>query len=308
MMPSVGDKPLRQDEVWGKGGAIFVGWQSSSERAESRTAVTHHYAAVAYQTGGRSQVEQNGRWTLREGDVFLVPAGQPHRHLGSKDAAFWGVGFCVSCFASEDAGDLLEPFERVRAGASAVIPIPKDRRPFVERLILELKAQTESGAGSRSVQRSLLTLILHEVRSAARWEDAPPGPSGVVADALRFIERNCLRKLTLAEVARAVGRSPAYVTTAISQATGRSVVEWITSGRLAEARRLLLHSDERVDIVAERVGYADATHFIRMFRRAHGITPAAWRASRAEAARSLATAAADEPPVSRAGPARRARR
>jgi AraC-like DNA-binding protein len=47
----------------------------------------------------------------------------------------------------------------------------------------------------------------------------------------------------------------------------------------AEARRLLLHGDERVDVVAERVGYADATHFIRMFRREHGVTPAAWRAA-----------------------------
>ncbi len=30
-------------------------------------------------------------------------------------------------------------------------------------------------------------------------------------------------------------------------------------------------------IVAERVGYADPTHFIRLFRRHHGATPAAWR-------------------------------
>jgi len=58
-------------------------------------------------------------------------------------------------------------------------------------------------------------------------------------------------------------------------------VQWIVSGRMAEARRLLLHSDEMVDVVAERVGYADATHFIRMFRREHGATPAAWRAAQA---------------------------
>jgi AraC-like DNA-binding protein len=38
-----------------------------------------------------------------------------------------------------------------------------------------------------------------------------------------------------------------------------------------------LHSGERIDIIAERVGYADPTHFIRMFRREHGTTPAAWR-------------------------------
>jgi AraC-like DNA-binding protein len=34
-----------------------------------------------------------------------------------------------------------------------------------------------------------------------------------------------------------------------------------------------------IDIIAERVGYADSTHFIRMFRREHDATPAAWRAA-----------------------------
>ena len=61
-------------------------------------------------------------------------------------------------------------------------------------------------------------------------------------------------------------------------ATGKSVVQWIVSGRMAEARRLLLQTDEMIDVIAERVGYADPTHFIRMFRREHGATPAAWRA------------------------------
>ena len=54
---------------------------------------------------------------------------------------------------------------------------------------------------------------------------------------------------------------------------------------MAEARRLLLHSDEMIDVIAERVGYADATHFIRMFRREHGATPAAWRTLQARTVR-----------------------
>ena len=99
----------------------------------------------------------------------------------------------------------------------------------------------------------------------------------MVVDALRYIEKKCLGPLTLQEVAAAVHRTPAYVTTALKQATGRTAVQWIVSGRMAEARRLLLHSDEHVDVIAERVGYADATHFIRMFRREHGETPASWR-------------------------------
>jgi AraC family transcriptional regulator, transcriptional activator of pobA len=35
-----------------------------------------------------------------------------------------------------------------------------------------------------------------------------------------------------------------------------------------------------VEVIAERVGYADSTHFIRLFRRQHGVTPTAWRTQR----------------------------
>jgi AraC-like DNA-binding protein len=63
----------------------------------------------------------------------------------------------------------------------------------------------------------------------------------------------------------------------LRRATGRSAVQWIIAGRMAEARRRLLHTDEQVEIIAERVGYADPTHFIRLFRRDHNATPAAWR-------------------------------
>lgn len=201
-------------------------------------------------------MEQRGRWTLEPGDVLIVPAGEPHRLVEAQRPEFWGLGFCVPCFAAEHAGTLLEPFERVRSGGSAVVRIPAERHPFLEQLFQELEAASDpEGRGApHAVQRSLLTLVLNEVQRAARRDADASSPKSVVADSLSFIERNCLRPLTLKEVARAVGRSPAYVTTALTRATGRSAVEWIIVGRMAEARRLLLHSDEMVDVVAERVG------------------------------------------------------
>jgi AraC-like DNA-binding protein len=251
--------------------------------AAAHAPVTHSYAALGFYLGGDARVELNGAWKLGRGDVLLVPAGEPHRMIETRSPEYWGLAFCVPCFAAEASSALLEPFERVREGAGAVVHIPKERHEFLESLFRELEEagrEDRVGGGLDAVQTSLLTLILAEVERASRA--APPiraGQSGVVAESLRFIERNCLRSLTLREVAAAVGKSPAYVTTALTRATGRSAVEWIVSGRMAEARRLLLHSDEMVDVIAERVGYADATHFIRMFRRQHGVTPAAWRAA-----------------------------
>ena len=226
--------------------------------------------------------------------MLLVPAGQPHRTIELERTEYWGLAFSVPTFASGGDASLLDPFERVRGGAAPVVSIPHARQAHLEELFRELSGvDRPPWPALDAVRRSLLTLILAEVGRAARSDDAPDtGGGGVVADALRFIERNCLGKLTVEDVARAVGRSATHVTAALTRATGRSAGKWILHGRMGEARRLLLHSDEPVDSIAERVGYADATHFIRMFRREQGATPAAWRAARrrqsAEEARSSA--------------------
>jgi AraC-like DNA-binding protein len=276
----------------GDGWPVVASRATLADRAApSATPVTHSYAAVAFYTGGRARVEQNGEWNLGEGDALLVPAGEPHRMLEMRRSEYWGLAFCVPCFAADGSATLLEPLERVRDGASAVVHVPSTRHAFLEGLFRELQEVGREPRGSSdaldAVQRSLLTLILAEIDRAASATASRQAPGGgVVVESLRFIERNCLRRLTLNEVAAAVGRSPTYVTAALTQATGRSAGDWIVGGRMAEARRLLLHSDEMVDVIAERVGYADATHFIRMFRRAHGATPAAWRAAKASAVRS----------------------
>lgn len=223
-------------------------------------------------------MEQHGEWSLREGDVHVIPAGEPHRMLELERSEYWGLALSVPCFSANDT-ELLGTIDCVRDGASAVVRVPTNRHAFLEELFRELSAATHA---SEAVRRSLLTLILAEVDRARGLEAtrSSSGRSGVVVESLRFIEKNCLRKLTLDEIAAAVGRTPAHVTTALKRSTGRTAVEWVTAGRMAEARRRLAHSEERVEVVAERVGYADSTHFIRMFRRTHGATPTAWRASR----------------------------
>lgn len=247
-----------------------------------RAPAVHEHVALAFFTSGRAAVEQGGRFEVREGDVLLVPAGAPHWLSYGRDTAAWGIGFCGTCYAPSELGPLLEPFERARAGGSAVVAIPGDRQEHVARLCRELADETRSDGAARAhgawVQKGLLGLVLAEVARAAPTT-APAESTSVVGAALQFIERHCLSSISLRDVAAAVGRSPSYVTTAVKRATGKTVGEWIIAGRLAEARNRLVYRDERVDEIAERVGYADVTHFIRLFRRAHGVTPAAWRAA-----------------------------
>lgn len=235
--------------------------------------------ALAFVTGGRGVLRQRGELEVGAGDVYLVPAGERHGVVTACALEAWGLGFFPSCYAATELAPLLDPFERVAAGASPVVGIPASRHAHLAGLLTELHRETTAtGPGMPLVHESLLALVLAEVaRAAGSTTPASPRP-GLVGDALRFIERRCLGPLSLRDVAAAVGRSAAHVSTSVRRATGWSVTEWITLGRLSQARNRLLHTDERIDVIAERVGYADPTHFIRAFRRAHGTTPAAWRA------------------------------
>jgi AraC-like DNA-binding protein len=78
-------------------------------------------------------------------------------------------------------------------------------------------------------------------------------------------------------VAAEVHRTPTHVAATIKAATGYSVGQWISAGRVAEAAARLAHTDESIDQITTRVGWQDTTHFIRQFRKAYGSTPAAWR-------------------------------
>lgn len=233
----------------------------------------HTFTAMGLVLDGHGTFQQGSRFSLQPGDVYLVPAGMRHQLLEVHALDAWGVRFNPPCFASTDLSRLFTPFDRARAGGSAVVSIPPQRRAFLATLCAELQNDHNDAVA----QRSLLSLILTEVSRAAG--PAPNHASGsLVGDALRFIERNCLGALTLSDVARAVHRSPAHVSSTVRKATGTSVKGWIIAGRLAEAGNRLMHTDDSIEAVADRVGYADPTHFIRLFRRTYGVTPAAWRA------------------------------
>lgn len=262
-------------------GAVHVAHDAERGRVRRSGLARHDYVALAFYTGGSAKLlHQDQRLDVREGEAYLVPAGDSHGLVEARDRSAWGLRFRPATYAASDLEPLLEPLERVRSGASPVIPIPSSRQQHLAYLFAELRAQLTERARSADaavVQKSLLGLILAEVKRAAVLSSTVERQTTIVGDALAFIERHCLEPISSRDVADAVHRSTAHVTTTLRKATGKSAGAWIIAGRMAEARNRLAHTDEPVDIVAERIGYADATHFIRLFRRTYGVTPAAFR-------------------------------
>ena len=249
-----------------------------------RGLVTHPYAVILLFTRGQSRMRHAGEQVMRAGDVHLIPPGDPHGATHFEDVEGWGLSFRPEAFPSDEGwgserGLKLGPLLRVRGGCHPVLRPSAAQRKRLEGWLKLLHDEVRGEArGREEACAALLRLILVELDRIAtppRTPD-PPGLS-LARQALTHIEAHCLEPLSLASVARALGRSGPHVAGVVRQETGRTVGEWILEYRMAEARRRLRGTDERVDVIAERVGYADVTHFIRQFRRLHGVTPAAWR-------------------------------
>lgn len=93
------------------------------------------------------------------------------------------------------------------------------------------------------------------------------------------IARHYRRPLTIDVVARGLASSPRQLTRAYAQFGEVSFAEDLRARRLTVAARLLLERPSiPVGEVARAVGYRQAPHFARAFRRRYGLTPAAFRA------------------------------
>jgi len=105
----------------------------------------------------------------------------------------------------------------------------------------------------------------------------PSEPPSLMERVIHYIQSHYRESIGLYDVARAVGRSPAYLTDRVRRETGRTVLRWIIDCRMQEARHLLQGTEMTVYSIANVLGYTDTSHFIRQFRQYHGVSPQTWR-------------------------------
>ena len=92
-----------------------------------------------------------------------------------------------------------------------------------------------------------------------------------------FINNNYQESISLRDVAKHLGFSPAYLTQLVKSHTGEPINKWIIKRRVTAARSLLLETEQSVEQIAEAVGYQSINHFFRQFRQYYGTSPKAWR-------------------------------
>ncbi len=81
---------------------------------------------------------------------------------------------------------------------------------------------------------------------------------------------------TIASLARAVGLNEKKLKAGFRALVGRTVHAYLEDTRLGAAAHLLAGGATSVTEAALAAGYANPSHFAKLFRRRHGVSPARW--------------------------------
>lgn len=129
---------------------------------------------------------------------------------------------------------------------------------------------------TRSVTDSL-DWIRNTVRKAADFSSAVEHSPSVVEKVKEYIHQHLSEDLSREDIASHVYLNPDYLTRIFKKETGMSISDYLLQQRMNIAARLLANTGLTVSSIAAQIGYANFSHFSRMFKKYHGKSPLEYR-------------------------------
>lgn len=233
---------------------------------------------------------------MTPGSMLLLQPGQVHRFGELSGCDGWLLVFKAELLPSTPSG--VDP--RSNAGLDrAVADLEFMQLAEMQRTHLRLSASTQRSVSEafermaddarRPASRALNMLLRSQVQSLLirlQLEGVPSTADDSVEPlALQrywryraAVERNFARWHGVAPYAARLGCSEKSLTRAALQVTDRSAKTVITERLVLEAKRLLAHTLLPVATIGDQLGFAEATNFVKFFRRETGLAPGAFRA------------------------------
>ena len=292
--PLVGLNQLSLSVALGSFRADLLYWGVLGTKWWRNYAHTHSFFEVCYATEGRGAFGLNGaRHEVSAGDLFLAKPGEPHEIVSSRKAplgiAFWAYTLVGGARATMDptpAGRSIDALLDALAGSPTPVVRGGEAIGATLRLLGEELARKAPGY-SRAAEALTVKLLLDAARAfagdaVAGEQIEPPARStaeAVTRTAVAYLRDNLARPLQLRDVAAQVQLSERHLTRLFLEATGQTVLDYLTSLRLETAAQLLLDPNLPIKQIARTVGYPDVHYFTTLFGRKMGLTPARFRAN-----------------------------
>ena len=228
----------------------------------------HDFYELEVITGGEGFYSINGvEYSLKRGSAYLVSPVDFHLLKGS---------FEMCSIAFKETAISPEVLERVLSiENSGIVLFTEEELTLMETGMELLLAESEKDAllHGRALTSLLDYLLVGYLRKTESSSEIKNRSDIVVMRVVSYIKFHFKKKLTLAEVADAVGLTPNYVGEIFAKRMGVSFNTYLMQTRLNYAKTLLMRGDCTVEEVAMLSGFGSQTYFSDCFKKQFGTTP-----------------------------------
>ncbi len=222
-------------------------------------------------TRGRGRLWHHGReFVLQPGRLYLIPSGTVFSYASDGAMVQHWVHFTATLsnglplFALTDPLFEIEPEDPCRTAM------------LFRRTVMLEETQTPSAQMER---RGILYMLLAPFFGGDNDKTALSRHAAYVrfGDTLTHIESHLEQPIRVAELARRCHLNRSYFTRLFRRSFGIHPAAFIMERRVERAKQRLWKADEPLATIAEGLGFSDAFHFSRSFKRIAGISPSGFR-------------------------------
>lgn len=241
--------------------SLFVA-TTDDEEEPTRTVEVYE---LEYQLESGGTVEVNGKtWRIRKGDILIAKPGD-RRHCTLPFC-------CLYMHLLNVTGDFKQVLD-------AIPPVIHTQEPFYEdtfRGIIKLFLSSKT-SDSLIACGKLLQMIGKLSEQAARPDGISGQTNRTVSKAIRYINANYARELTVDQIAHYCSVSTSYLHKLFIQVRGMSPHETILERRITAAKAMLMNTQKSIAEVAIACGFQSHAYFSDCFKRRTGSTPGKFR-------------------------------
>lgn len=260
----------------------FLFTWKGTRTAEEETYHCHDIAEVAFVLSGTGKYHIEGQvYDVGEGDLLFFKPGVRHQALYVPEAEVpateFFVGFCDMQLPGREPGDVPLP------GGGYILHTGGELRQRIFRICSSMEAESALCWPGRyhMLKAYLIQLLLLILKEQMPLPQAGKGYSFdsvnkkyVVEQILSYFEDHYNEKISLDTIAENTYMSPFYISKIFKSETGDTPIRHLIGIRLERARELLVEEREMsIQEVAAAVGYDDAYHFSKLFKKYYGKSP-----------------------------------
>lgn len=143
--------------------------------------------------------------------------------------------------------------------------------------IINKLSETDSFNALFYVSESIIEIITKNMLSSIY-----NGRSQIVAKALQFINKNYNEKISLKDIELNLHVNSSYFSTLFKQEMGVTFTDYLNSLKVEHACHLLANTNLSIIDVSLSTGFDDQSYFTKVFKKAKGMTPKAYRSAKSK--------------------------